>query len=159
MHVEEAGGGQSDLVGKRSRCDSTDSVENLGIFARTHTAERERARANARTRTRVWNTWSRPRWACVKEDSKGKGERERERERGGGERERYARSREENAHARWKAEKGERNKDGTHFIGGGGGGARMRESGEGGKRVSRQKGRENRERPCMRFARKRRYLV
>jgi hypothetical protein len=94
MHVEEAGGGQSDLVGKRSRCDSTDSVENLGIFARTHTAERERARANARTRTRVWNTWSRPRWACVKEDSKGKGEREREREREGGERERDMRDRE-----------------------------------------------------------------
>jgi len=96
MHVEEAGGGQSDLVGKRSRCDSTDSVENLGIFARTHTAERERARANARTRTRVWNTWSRPRWACVKEDSKGKGERERERE-GGGEREICAIERRERA--------------------------------------------------------------
>lgn len=36
-----------------------------------HARTRASARANARTRTRVWNTWSRPRWACVKEDSKG----------------------------------------------------------------------------------------
>jgi len=48
MHVEA--GGQSDLVGKRSRCDSTDSVENLGTFARTRTNVRAR---DARTRTRV----------------------------------------------------------------------------------------------------------
>lgn len=48
MHVEA--GGQSDLVGKRSRCDSTDSVENLGTFCTyTHTW----SQANARTRTRV----------------------------------------------------------------------------------------------------------
>lgn len=40
MHVEA--GGQSDLVGKRSRCDSTDSVENLGTFAHTHTRARAR---------------------------------------------------------------------------------------------------------------------
>lgn len=48
MHVEA--GGQSDLVGKRSRCDSTDSVENLGIFARTRTNERARTRTHARVR-------------------------------------------------------------------------------------------------------------
>lgn len=51
MHVED--GGQSDLVGKRSRCDSTDSVENLGIFARTRTNARARTHARVRAcRTR-----------------------------------------------------------------------------------------------------------
>lgn len=49
MHVEA--GGQSDLVGKRSRCDSTDSVENLGTFARTQARVWAHARVRAcRTR-------------------------------------------------------------------------------------------------------------
>lgn len=47
MHVEA--GGQSDLVGKRSRCDSTDSVENLGTFAHSHTHTHTRMRARERT--------------------------------------------------------------------------------------------------------------
>lgn len=49
MHVEA--GGQSDLVGKRSRCDSTDSAENLGTFctyAHTRARARERTHAYAR---------------------------------------------------------------------------------------------------------------
>lgn len=48
MHVEA--GGQSDLVGKRSRCDSTDSMENLGIFARTRTNARARGCTHAYAR-------------------------------------------------------------------------------------------------------------
>lgn len=69
MHVEA--GGQSDLVGKRSRCDSTDSVENLGTFARTHACARTgRTHAYARVEHVVTAAVG----VREREDSKGKGE-------------------------------------------------------------------------------------